>query len=213
MKQLYDDLWQTKLEIPFGSVHTHAYLLQCEEGNALIYNTRNHVEIQHIAVLGGIEYQYLSHRDEAGASLQNIKEQFGSKLCCHIKEEASIAQSCPVDITFSENVSHFSGIEIIHTPGHTVGSISFLYRSPLGRTYLFTGDTLFQTNGVWETIVFTGAGGSTKALIDSLSVVYRELSPDVVIWSASGGGESTFVEPTKDEWLGIIDSTIESLSN
>ena len=155
----------------------------------------------------------MGHRDEAGGSLQNINEQFGSKLCCHINEAASIAQSCPVDITFSENVSHFSGIEIIHTPGHTIGSISFLYRSPLGRTYLFTGDTLFQTNGAWETIVFTGAGGSTKALIDSLSVVYRDLSPDVVIWSASGGGESTFVEPTKDEWLDIIDSTIESLSN
>ena len=212
MKQLYDDLWQTKLEIPFGNVHAHAYLLQCEEGNALIYNTSHQEEIQHIAVLGGIKYQYLSHRDEAGASLQSIKKQFGSKLCCHLKEKPSIAQSCPVDIIFSENISHFSGIEIIHTPGHTVGSISFLYRSPLGRTYLFTGDTLFQTNGAWKTIIFSGSGGSTEALIDSL-FVYRKLSPDVVIWSASGGGESTFVETTKDEWLVIIDNTIKSLSN
>jgi hydroxyacylglutathione hydrolase len=212
MKQLYDDLWQTKLEIPFGSVHTHAYLLQCEKGNALIYNTRNQEEIQHIAALGGIKYQYLSHRDEAGESLKGIKDKFGSELCCHVEEEAAIALSCPVDITFSEDVAHFSGIEIIHTPGHTIGSISFLYHSPLGRTYLFTGDTLFQSDGTWGTLVFSGAGGSTKALIASLSL-YRELSPDVIIWSASGGGETTFVEPTKDEWLGIIDNTIEKLSN
>ncbi len=56
MKQLYDDLWQTKLEIPFGNVHAHAYLLQCEERNALIYNTSHQEEIQHIAALGGIKY-------------------------------------------------------------------------------------------------------------------------------------------------------------
>ncbi len=212
MKQIYDDLWQTKLEIPFGGVHTHAYFLQCEEGNVLIYNTGHHEEIEHIAKLGSINYQYLSHRDEAGVSLRVIKEKFHSKLCCHIKEEASIAQSCPIDITFSENISHFSGIEIIHTPGHTDGSISFLYRSPLGCTYLFTGDTLFQTNGDWQTITFSKAGGSTEALIDSLQI-YKELRPDVVIWSASGGGDISFVELTKDEWITIIGNTIQSLSS
>ena len=130
MKQLYDDLWQTKIEIPFGNVHTHAYFLKCDKGNVLIYNTSHADEIQHMAELGGIKYQYLSHRDETGASLQSIKEQFGSALCCHIKEEPYIEPSCPVDITFSEQTTHFGGIEVMPTPVHTDGSTSFIHRSP-----------------------------------------------------------------------------------
>ena len=98
MVQLYDDLWQTKLEIPFGGVHTHAYLLKCPDGNVLIYNTSNKDDIHHIAELGGIKYQFLSHRDEAGKSLKSIKEKFNSALCCHIKEEPIIARTCPVDV-------------------------------------------------------------------------------------------------------------------
>jgi len=209
MVQLYDDLWQTKLEIPFGGVHTHAYLLQCPDGNVLIYNTSNKDDIHHIAELGGIKYQFLSHRDEAGKSLKSIKEKFNSALCCHIKEEPIIARTCPVDVTFSEHTSHFCSIEVIPTPGHTSGSISFLYHSPKGQNYLFTGDTLFQSNGHWGTIVFPGAGGSIEALIDSLEI-YRELNPDVVISSASPGDISV-VEVTHDQWKVDIDNKIQEL--
>lgn len=31
MKEIYPDLWQTRLEIPFGAVHAHAYFLQRPE--------------------------------------------------------------------------------------------------------------------------------------------------------------------------------------
>lgn len=209
MKQLYDDLWQTKVEMPFGRVHTHAYFLQCVKGNVLIYNTSNADDIQQMVELGGIKYQYLSHRDEAGKSLKKIKQQFGSELCCHIKEEPIIARSCPVDITFSERAIHFSGIEVIPTPGHTDGSISFLYNSPHGRTYLFTGDTLYQSNGQWGTLVFPNAGGSTEALINSL-LIYRELKPDIVISSASTG-DISFVEVTEEKWKEDIDDVIQGL--
>ena len=66
MKEIYPDLWQTKLEIPFGSVHAHAYFLQRPEGNVLIYSTGHAEEVARIAEMGGIKYQYLSHRHEAG---------------------------------------------------------------------------------------------------------------------------------------------------
>ena len=209
MKQIYQDLWQTKLEIPFGPVQAHAYVLQCPEGNILIYNTGYTEEIDHIAEMGGVKYQYLSHRHETGASLEIIKQQFTSKLCCHEKEKAVISQSCEVDITFSENIRHFSNIEIICTPGHTNGSISFLYNSPFGRTFLFTGDTLLQSNGQWHTLVISDDGGSSESLIESLQT-YRELNPDVVLWSASRGPKS-FVETTEAQWKEDIGNAIEKL--
>jgi hypothetical protein len=52
MMQLYDDLWQTKLEIPFASVHTHAYYLRCTEGPVLLYHTSHADDIQSMAELG-----------------------------------------------------------------------------------------------------------------------------------------------------------------
>ncbi len=210
MKQLFDDLWQTKLEVPFGSVHSHAFLLRREEGNALIYNTGHVDELDHIDVLGGVDYQYLSHRHETGDSLRLIRERFGSKLCCHVEEKPVVLQSCEVDVAFSGKVVQHHGLEVFHTPGHTIGSVSFLYRSPYGRSYLFTGDTLFLSRTGWETLVFPSEGGSTEALLESLST-YRTLSPDVVLWSASSGGELSCVEPTDVEWRAIIDGVVEGL--
>ncbi len=210
MKQLYDDLWQTQVENPFAGLNTHAYFLKCIEGNVLFYNTSHEDEIQEIAELGGIKYQYLSHRDETGASLQSIKKLFGSALCCHIKEKPHIEPSCPVDITFSEQITHFGGIEVMPTPGHTDGSISFLYRSPHDRTYLFTGDTFFQSNGRWATIIISQAGGSVEALVESL-LIYRGLNPDVVIPSGSPDVNLPFVEMTQEDWIEAIDDHIQRL--
>jgi len=209
MKEIYPDLWQTKLEIPFGAVHAHAYFLQCPEGNVLIYNTGHEEEIAHIAELGGIQYQYLSHRHEAGASLQTIKRQFASTLCCDEKERAAISKSCEVDLTFSEDMRHFAGIDIISTPGHTDGSTSFLYESPSGQKFLFTGDTFLQSNGQWHTIVSSGEGGHSEPLIESLQT-YRKLDPDVVLWSASRGPKS-FIEITEVQWQADIDNAIAKL--
>jgi len=84
-----------------------------------------------------------------------------------------------------------------------------LYNSPFDRTFLFTGDTLLQSNGQWHTLVISAAGGSSESLIESLQT-YRELNPDVVLWSASRGPKS-FVETTEAKWKEDIDSTIEKL--
>ncbi len=210
MKQIYEDLWQTKLEIPFVSVHAHAYFLKTEIANVLIYNTGHAEEIDNIAHNGGIKYQFLSHRDETGDSLKVIKQRFDSELCCHKLEKPAISPSCPVDIEFSEGNTNLANIEVLHTPGHTVGSVSFLYDSPSVHKYLFTGDTLFQSHEEWQTLVFSGAGGSSEALLESLRI-YRDLKPDVVLWSASSGGEVSFVEVTNTQWLEIIDSTKSKL--
>jgi len=209
MKEIFADLWQTKLEIPFGAVHAHAYFLQRPEGNVLIYSTGHAEEIARIAEMGGIKYQYLSHRHESGPSLQTIKQRFSSTLCCDEKERSAISESCEVDLTFSENARHFPDIRIISTPGHTDGGTSFLYESPSGQTFLFTGDTFIQSNGQWHTIVSSSEGGSSEVLIESLQI-YRELGPDVVLWSASRGPRS-FVDTTEAQWKEDIDNAIAKL--
>jgi hypothetical protein len=58
--------------------------------------------------------------------------------------------------------------------------------------------------------VFESNGGSTEDLIESLGV-YRSLRPDVVLWSASGGGDVSFVELNHAQWTDAIDDRVRHL--
>ena len=207
MKQIYPDLWQTKAEHPFSGVTSHAYLLVRDTGNILFYSSGLHEEHQHIQTLGGITYQYLSHSDEAGPALAEIKNLFGSKLCCHRLEEPAVRKAALVDCTFDKRETRLGNIEVIPTPGHTPGSVCFLAGSADGKTYLFTGDTLFLNKGAWDTRV--NAGGSESDLKNSLMLL-RDLKPAVVLSSASVGSVA-FKEVSAAEWQTDIDKVLHGL--
>ena len=192
-----------------GTLNTHAYFLRRPEGNVLFYNTSHDGDLEKIAELGGMQFQLLSHRDESGPSLNRIKDLFGSRLCCSALEAATIGKDAQVDVTFQPEDHHLGDIDIIHTPGHTAGSICFFYKSPYGKSYLFTGDTIFQSNAKWATLAFPRAGGSKASLADSL-LRLRDLKPDVVMCSAFVGDVS-YVEASGDEWAQAIDDNVSRL--
>lgn len=194
-----------------GSLNTHAYFLRRSEGNVLFYNTGNEGDLEEIAELGGIRFQLLSHRDESGPSLNRIKDRFGSRLCCSALEAPIIGKDASVDITLQVEHHHLGDIEIIHTPGHTAGSICFFYKSPYGKSYLFTGDTIFQSNAKWATLAFPQAGGSKASLAESL-IRLRDLNPDIVMCSAFVGDVSV-VEVVGDEWAQAVDDNVSRLRN
>lgn len=208
MKQLQEDLWQSTIH-SMGTLNTHAYFLQRPEGNVLFYNTGHDGDLEQIAEFGGIRFQLLSHRDESGPSLSRIKDRFGSKLCCSALEAAIIGKDAQVDRAFQSSDQHLGDIAIIHTPGHTDGSICFFYNSPYGKSYLFTGDTIFQSDGKWATFVLPQSGGSEAALAESL-LRLRDLNPDIVMSSAFVGDVS-LMEVTGDEWAQVIDDNVSRL--
>jgi len=211
MIQLYDDLYQTKVENPFSNLNTHAYFLIRKEGNVLFYNTSSSQEIKEISEKGGIVFQYLSHRHEVGDSLRVIRDKFCSKLCADQKEVPSISKTCPVDVKFSERVIHSNNIEVIPTAGHTAGGLCFYYTSPNGLNYLFTGDLIFPRNGEWCVILISNDGANRENLVKSLLII-RELKPDIVLSSASVGDISV-VKVNEKEWQNAIDKNIKALSS
>lgn len=208
MKQLYEDLWQTTAEHPFGDrTSTHAYLLTGADGNVLFYGTRGYAEdMEQIEKLDGITRQYLSHRDEAGPGLLVIKKRFGSKLCCHRLDASAANAVCPVDVQFDARETHLGSIEIIPTPGHTPGSTCFLVSSPNGRSYLFTGDSIFPDESGWGTYV---SRGQRKTLRESL-LLLRDLAPDVVMPSACSS-DVCVRAMSVGQWASIIDDVAGSL--
>ena len=208
MKQLYPDLWQSK-RYSSGMLNTYAYLLQHPDGNILIYNTGDAEDLDAIEQLGGIRYQLITHRDEAGESLSRIQQRFDSALMVAEYEAPAISQYAKADRYFSEGDHQLDDLTVLATPGHTGGSVCFIYKSPHGKTYLFTGDTFFQWNGKWSTLVIEKAGGSEASLIKSLEKL-RGVRPDVVM-SSGFVGEVGLVEPKQDEWTAAIDSEIARL--
>jgi hydroxyacylglutathione hydrolase len=59
------------------------------------------------------------------------------------------------------------GLQVIHTPGHTPGSVSFLAKTPKGQV-AFTGDTLFR-RGIGRTDLWGGDSSQiSKSLRDRL---------------------------------------------
>lgn len=209
MKQIQPDLWETETENPAEGLYTHAYLLRRDDGNVLFYNTGRREEIERMEQLGGVAYQYLSHLDELGDSLNTIAERFGAELGGHIRELEEFSKFRRPTILFERRETHLGNIEIIPTPGHTPGSTVFYVHSPHGKRYLFTGDTLwFSGNRVLEAAFFPDSS-DLGDYVKSLETL-RELAPDMAISSATGG-HGGYRDIAPGEWPGHVDRALERL--
>jgi hydroxyacylglutathione hydrolase len=207
MQQLFPDLWQTAAERPFGpGVTTHAYLWLRPDGNVLFYNTGLTAELDAIDRLGGIAWQYLSHRDEVAPSLADIRQRFSAKLCCHILEAPVVRRRSPVDITFDTPHTPLPALDVIPTPGHTAGSTCYRLRSAGNLTYLFTGDTLFPDGAGWGTCVTKGDRPALRRSLDLL----RTPAPDVVLSSAACDPDG-YRRLAGNDWRRILDEAIDRL--
>jgi hydroxyacylglutathione hydrolase len=208
MERIRDDLFATEAEHPFPGLVTRAYLLVTpDDGNVLLYNTTHAHELDAMAELGGVQRQYLSHQDEVAPSLRTIRDRFGSALHAHTIEADLVREVAPVDVELDGRVEHAGGIEVIPTPGHTPGSVSYLVSSSTGARYLFTGDTLYVgTDDEWHPGYLPGHSDA-RPLAESLDLL-GALRPDVVISSAcptgvgvhevDPGGWEALVAATKD---------------
>ncbi len=93
------------------------------------------------------------------------------------------APSDPFDEDFSIRLGD-SVIRALHTPGHTEGSVCYLWESTNDETvapFLFTGDTIFA-NGFGRTDLY---GGDENKLVTSLSSLFA-LPRDLMIYPGHG---------------------------
>ncbi|MDN4519484.1 MBL fold metallo-hydrolase [Mycolicibacterium austroafricanum] len=209
MEHVLSDLWETRTDSPFPGLTTHAYLWT--PANILFYSPATDAQFDELAELGGVNDQYLSHRDEAGPILVRIAERFGSTLHAPAGDLADISGHAHVDVPLNGRYVDYNGVEIIPTPGHSPGSVCYLVSGADGR-YLFTGDTLFRNpDGHWWAGYIEGfhQPGDADTIAESLRTL-AEVSPEFVISSAFQGNSAVHrVEP--DLWRGHIAHAISGL--
>ena len=91
-------------------------------------------------------------------------------------------------------------IKVLHTPGHTMESSSFLMQDEAGKDYaLFSGDTLFLGD-VGRPDLAIKQGEITKEdlagfLFDSLREKIMPLADDVIVYPGHGAGWSAYHFP------------------
>lgn len=95
--------------------------------------------------------------------------------------------------------------EVLHTPGHTLESSTYLLRDEAGKDYaIFTGDTLFLGD-VGRPDLAIKQGALTKEdlaglLYNSLRQKIMPLPDDVIVYPAHGAGSACGKNLSKDTW-------------
>jgi glyoxylase-like metal-dependent hydrolase (beta-lactamase superfamily II) len=128
------------------------------------------------------------HMDHTGA-LSALRSKLGVPLASHILDSASISPAPEISLEDSATIS-LGNLEfrVLHTPGHTPGSLCFLN----GR-YLFSGDTLFP-GGPGK----TGSPAAFQQIIVSLNQKIFVLPDDTQIYP--GHGDITDLEKEKEAY-------------
>jgi hydroxyacylglutathione hydrolase len=151
-----------------------------------------------------------AHLDHIWAT-RDVKEAHGGDICLHredlflydgIAMQAAMFgwKSRPV-LPVDRFVSHGDTIPfgrskalVVHTPGHTPGSICFEVKDESARqSWLFSGDTLFH-RGVGRTDLW---GGDSQQLVRSIRERLYTLSPETIV--VPGHGPTTTIEEEADE--------------
>ena len=149
------------------------------------------------------------HIDHIGAN-RDVKDKFGVSLRIHPLDAPLLGkvqqfelsfflgakESPPADLPLADGETVAfgrCGLEVIHTPGHTPGSVSFR-----GHKVLFSGDTLFS-GGVGRTDL---PGGSTRDLETSIRERILRLPPETIVLPGHGPWTTVGDELASNPFLG-----------
>ncbi|HZJ83843.1 MAG TPA: MBL fold metallo-hydrolase [Clostridia bacterium] len=174
-----------------------------------------HIILKKIDDLGlNIKYILLTHGhfDHIDA-VGEIKDKTGAQIAIH-KEEAPSLTDIFKNLSFSMGMESVQpeadlllekgdvlevgeiSLKVIHTPGHSPGSISIL-----GDGLVFTGDTLFK-GSIGRTDFI---GGNAKQILQSISNELLILEDKTIVYSGHGPATSIGAEKSTNPFLeGLI---------
>ena len=191
-------------QIAVGAFEVFTYIVACPETReAVIIDPAGEPErLFEIVREEGLRVRYLlnthGHADHVLAN-ESLRGLLKAPICMHeadalffareeirekISKELGLSFSSPVDRGLKDGDTLEAGslkITVLHTPGHTPGSVCFLVEGNL-----FTGDTLF-VGAAGRTDL---TGGSLETLIDSIEKRILPLPGETVVWPGHDYGDT-----------------------
>jgi hydroxyacylglutathione hydrolase len=186
-----------------GVIATNCYIVNCREtGNAIIIDPGFDSTAEATPIFRYVEEEKLKikfvlnthgHSDHVGGN-EVLRNKYDVPVCIHELDAHEIAglngktAAQPVILRDGDLVGFKDAkLRVIHTPGHTPGSICLL-----GEKLIFTGDTLFA-GGIGRTDFL---GGSSRDMKLSLEKLLR--LPESLIVYPGHGPETTIAEEKQD---------------
>ena len=188
-----DDIQIQKLQLgPYG---TNAYIVICQKtGDSLVVDAPAEADTL-IDRLQGSNPKYIllthDHMDHVGA-LDELRSRLSIPLAAHTDDATKLTTAPEVIVGDGDTISLGKlTVEVMHTPGHTLGSLCF----KIGR-YLLSGDTLFP-GGPGK----TGSPEAFSQIMKSITEKVLILPDDTPVHA--GHGDSTVLKKEKDEIAGF----------
>ncbi|XP_059279536.1 uncharacterized protein LOC132033548 isoform X1 [Lycium ferocissimum] len=114
-----------------------SFLIVRAEGNILVDSPRYTAKLENnLKMLGGARYMFLTHSDDV-ADHEKWSNHLGCERILHALEVDHSIAAVEIKLEGSGPWSLGDDVTLVHTPGHTEGSVCLLYK-PL--KVLFTGD-------------------------------------------------------------------------
>ncbi len=201
-----------------GPFQCNCTLLTCEQtGESVLIDPGDEAE-RIIASLQsrGLRPKYLlhthAHLDHVGGTL-GIQEQLGGESCLH-EEDLFLFENVALQAALFHLPTPRTGkidqflhdgdilncgrekIQVLHTPGHTPGSLSFLIEGQ-NSSHLFTGDTLFA-GSIGRTDLW---GGDFQQILHSIKNKILPLHSATVIHAGHGPNSTLERERQKNPFL------------
>lgn len=162
-----------------GPLLTNCYLLISEKETAVIDPVAGLKEILKEIGERKLNYIILTHFHwDHTLGAPKLKEKTGAKILIHKDEKNFIKFKVDKFLEEGDEIKiGDSSLKVIHTPGHTKGSICLM-----GEKVMFAGDTIFA-DGIGRTDL---PGGSKEEMERSLEKLSKILKPGMKIYPGHG---------------------------
>ncbi|OGO20130.1 MAG: hypothetical protein A2Z15_03030 [Chloroflexi bacterium RBG_16_50_11] len=190
-------------KLTLGPYETNAYTVVCQKTKESLVVDAPAKASEIIASLDGTHPRYIllthDHYDHTGVMV-SLRTRLKVPLATHL--ESSFQLKTPPEILLKDADILSLGnlkIEVLHTPGHTPGSLCFR----IGK-YLFAGDTIFP-----------GGPGRTETpedfrqILASITEKIFRLPDDTMIFP--GHGDGTTVKKAKEEYAVFVSKPRDSV--
>ncbi len=130
-----------------------SYLIRRPDGNILVDSPRAaRPLLDRIGAMGGVARMLLTHRDDV-ADHERIRRRFGCERTIHEEDVDPETRKVERKLAGREPIALGPDLLAIPVPGHTRGSVCYLYREK----FLFTGDHLAWSPGMGRLYAFRDA--------------------------------------------------------
>lgn len=167
--------------IVVGDFLTNCYVLSSDAESAIIDPGGDALKILRIIKKSAINLKYIInthyHFDHTSCD-EILKKETGAKILIHELEKDFVNFNVDKFLKEGDNVKIGNiFLKVVHTPGHSKGSICFL-----GKNFIFVGDTLFK-DGRGRTDL---PGGNSSDLKLSLNKISKLFNPEMTIYPGHG---------------------------